>query len=259
VSRRPFVVLDANVAWFDVVDSTNAVAERLLAGWSAGGDVEPGETIVIADEQKAGRGRGRNRWHSPLGGAYLTWLASLATEGLAVAPLAAGLALAETVEALLPGTSLGLKWPNDLFVRGSKLGGVLCQSRAGPARSWLAVGVGVNVRAVAGPHEAFSSPATALSDLGFTGSAQDAAAALAAGLVPRLRAALATPEGVVAGWAARTIHRPGDVLRVRTADGAVAGTFLGFTADGRLRLEVAGATRTIAAGDLNLPLGDGGG
>jgi BirA family biotin operon repressor/biotin-[acetyl-CoA-carboxylase] ligase len=61
--------------------------------------------------------------------------------------LRAGLAVAEALEAALPGLpSLRIKWPNDLYLDDRKVAGVLCEARwDGPSLAWMVAGVGVNV------------------------------------------------------------------------------------------------------------------
>lgn len=64
-----------------------------------------------------------------------------------------GLALAATLERACPGlTPVGLKWPNDLFVRGRKVGGILTEARwVGASCQWVIVGLGLNVTNVLPP------------------------------------------------------------------------------------------------------------
>jgi BirA family biotin operon repressor/biotin-[acetyl-CoA-carboxylase] ligase len=127
-------------------------------------DGAPAGTLVLAEEQVAGRGRQGRRWHSPPGvGIWLGWLVRpRARAGHGVTALRVGLALAETLETL--GVQPRLKWPNDVLVDGRKLAGILCEARwHGDALGWVAVGVGVNVH---GPlPEAVRDRAVALDDL----------------------------------------------------------------------------------------------
>jgi BirA family transcriptional regulator, biotin operon repressor / biotin---[acetyl-CoA-carboxylase] ligase len=99
--------------------------------------------VVLADEQTQGRGRSGRRWSSPAGlGLWMSFLVRRhqAGEGL-LTPLLAGLATARAVERLV-GREAGVKWPNDVWIEGRKVAGVLCESVGG----LVVVGVGVNVR-----------------------------------------------------------------------------------------------------------------
>ncbi|HEV8380750.1 MAG TPA: biotin--[acetyl-CoA-carboxylase] ligase [Gemmatimonadales bacterium] len=115
----------------------------------------PAGTVVLVDEQTAGRGRDGRTWHSPVGGVWLGLLLRppppLPAAG--VLSLRIGLVLADVVEAVLgvrpqalSGPRAGLKWPNDVLVDDRKVAGILCESRwQGDALQWLGVGIGVNV------------------------------------------------------------------------------------------------------------------
>jgi len=115
----------------------------------------PAGTVVLAEEQTAGRGRDGRTWRSPLGGGWLGVLLRppppLPAPG--VLSLRIGLVLADVVEAILgarptslSGPRAGLKWPNDVLVDDRKVAGILCESRwQGETLQWLGVGIGVNV------------------------------------------------------------------------------------------------------------------
>ena len=131
------------VLLFDEVPSTLDIAHRLA---DEGAEAD---TLVIADEQTAGRGRMGRTWHSEPGrGIWLTLIERpAATEMLSVLSLRVALALAPALEhfAEMP---IRLKWPNDVYVGDRKLAGVLLEARwRGSRLDWLAAGVGINVRA----------------------------------------------------------------------------------------------------------------
>ncbi len=112
-------------------------------------------TLVIAEEQTAGRGRRARRWETPPGTALLVSLLLKAPLPMAPAqvPMAAGLALIEACVAWQPALAgqIGLKWPNDLLVgqdraSGNKVAGILVESSyRGSAIEHLVVGMGLNV------------------------------------------------------------------------------------------------------------------
>lgn len=101
--------------------------------------------VFTADHQTSGRGRLDHRWLSPPG-ANLTMSAVLSVDGLApervsTLPLVVGLAVVEALRPLLPAATVALKWPNDVFVDGRKIAGILCERR----NDVVIAGVGVNV------------------------------------------------------------------------------------------------------------------
>lgn len=125
--------------------STLDVAHRLAAQGA------PAGTLVIANEQTAGRGRGGKSWQSSPGtGLWLTLIERPSdNSGLGVLSLRVGLAAAEALDRFAP-EPIRLKWPNDLYIDRAKLGGILVEARwREQAVEWVAIGLGVNVRAPA--------------------------------------------------------------------------------------------------------------
>jgi BirA family biotin operon repressor/biotin-[acetyl-CoA-carboxylase] ligase len=118
-----------------------------------GGQGAPSGTVVLAEEQTAGRGRDGRTWRSPGGGVWLGMLLRPPLPAAGVLSLRIGLVLADVVEAVLgvrptslSGPRAALKWPNDVLVDDRKVAGILCESRwQGDAVQWLAVGIGINV------------------------------------------------------------------------------------------------------------------
>jgi BirA family biotin operon repressor/biotin-[acetyl-CoA-carboxylase] ligase len=123
--------------------STLDVAHRLAARGA------PAGTLVIANEQTAGRGRGGKSWQSsPGAGLWLTLIERPSdSSGLGVLSLRVGLAAAEALDRFAP-EPIRLKWPNDLYIDQGKLGGIMVEARwREQAVEWVAIGLGVNVRA----------------------------------------------------------------------------------------------------------------
>lgn len=124
----------------DRTPSTNDVLSELAE------QAAPAGTVVIADEQIEGRGRGNNRWHSIKGrGVLLSFLvrpkSAMPTGVLA---LRVGLVVLESLDTL--GVEAKLKWPNDIVVGGLKVCGILCEARwDGNEPRWVVVGIGLNV------------------------------------------------------------------------------------------------------------------
>jgi BirA family biotin operon repressor/biotin-[acetyl-CoA-carboxylase] ligase len=126
----------------DVVDSTNALAKEKAAAGAAHG------TTFTAGEQTAGRGRQGRSWVAPAGSALLlSVILRPAEEHHRLAPLAAALAVAETCEELAD-VQAKIKWPNDVWIDGRKVSGILVEARSDqdPDRSWVVVGIGLNTR-----------------------------------------------------------------------------------------------------------------
>jgi BirA family transcriptional regulator, biotin operon repressor / biotin---[acetyl-CoA-carboxylase] ligase len=123
---------------FQVIDSTNSRA-RELAGCGA-----PGGTIVTSAEQTAGRGRQGRSWTAPGGKAllYSAILRPLDRRHLLL-PLSVPIAVCAAAEELEPAVRCQIKWPNDVWIEGRKVAGVLIEAR--PQDGWAVIGVGLNL------------------------------------------------------------------------------------------------------------------
>jgi BirA family biotin operon repressor/biotin-[acetyl-CoA-carboxylase] ligase len=123
---------------FRVTDSTNSRARELAEAGA------PGGAVVTAGEQTAGRGRQGRSWAAPAGGAllYSAILRPLDERHLLL-PLAAPLAVCEVAEELEPRVECQIKWPNDVWVEGRKLAGVLIEAK--PQDGWAVIGAGLNL------------------------------------------------------------------------------------------------------------------
>ena len=130
-----------DIVILDLTDSTNRVAMEMAENGAEHG------TVVVADEQSAGRGRMGRRWVSPAGkNLYVSLLLRppVPTVDAPRLALVAGVAIADAVEAAgVPGS---LKWPNDLYCGRRKAAGILAEmaSDLGGVRH-VVIGVGLNV------------------------------------------------------------------------------------------------------------------
>src|SRR5581483_6374122 len=105
--------------------------------------------LVLAERQTAGRGRGTNRWWSDEGALTFSLLLEAPAERLPPTrwpevALAAGVAVSDALRARAPRAELHVKWPNDVYLAGRKVCGILSESVPG-WRDRLVVGIGVNV------------------------------------------------------------------------------------------------------------------
>ena len=109
----------------------------------------PAGTLVLADEQSAGRGRGGHQWSSPAGRGIWMTLLERPSDALAIEVLALrlGIAAARCLDQFA-GSMVRMKWPNDLYVGDGKVGGILVEARWRAAQpEWVAIGFGLNVAA----------------------------------------------------------------------------------------------------------------
>jgi BirA family biotin operon repressor/biotin-[acetyl-CoA-carboxylase] ligase len=133
----------SSVAYFNVLDSTNAQAKRWLENEA------PHLSLVVADEQTAGRGRSGRTWITPRGAA-LAFSLILRSEqiGSASLPRLTSLGALAVCDVLRSeyGLQAQIKWPNDVLVDGKKLTGVLVEADwQGEELQSAVLGIGINV------------------------------------------------------------------------------------------------------------------
>ncbi|MEO8908658.1 MAG: biotin--[acetyl-CoA-carboxylase] ligase [Gemmatimonadaceae bacterium] len=214
--------------------STLDVAHRLAADGAEAG------TLVIANEQTAGRGRGGKSWQSsPGAGLWITLIERpVDTSGLGVLSLRVGLAAAESLDRFAP-EPIRLKWPNDLYIDRAKLGGILVEARwREQSVEWIAIGLGVNVKSpgkISGA--AWLEPGTARIDV-------------LAEIIPGLReAAMATgplDSGELEEFNAR------DLARGRACTEPARGRVVGISREGELLVALADSVAPFRSGSLVL-------
>ena len=127
---------------FEKIESTNLQALHLIEAGT------PHGTVILANQQTAGKGRLDRRWHSPANtNLYYSIILSQkpAQPFISWIPLASGVAVAEALEDL-SGLSVSVKWPNDILFGTKKLGGILCETTTkGPSGWSTIVGIGINI------------------------------------------------------------------------------------------------------------------
>lgn len=136
--------LGSTFVYLERTGSTNSWLKQLPASELRHG------TVVLADEQKAGRGRLRRRWLSEAG-KNLTFTIALKpslrghTERLTLLSLTAGIGVIRVLRDKF-GKGFQLKWPNDIMYGGKKLGGILTETVFNGIRlDRILVGIGLNV------------------------------------------------------------------------------------------------------------------
>ena len=217
-----------------VTDSTNERAKELADAGALHG------TLVTAGEQSAGRGRQGREWTAAPGSAVLMSLILRdLDERHALLPLAAAVAVCEACGDASPAPLV--KWPNDVWIAGRKVAGILIEGR--PQEGWAVLGIGVNVTTESFPPE-LEDIATSLRLAG----CETAPAALLQALLSALdRWIGAPPEAVLDAWRSRDALK-GE--RVRWADGE--GVADGIDDSGALRVRTGDGLVTLDAGEVHL-------
>jgi BirA family biotin operon repressor/biotin-[acetyl-CoA-carboxylase] ligase len=224
-------------AHWRLTDSTNERARELAANGA------PHGTLVTADEQSAGRGRQGRSWTAPPRTAVLMSVLLRDLDARqALLPLAAALAVCEACDEEAR-VACQVKWPNDVWIEGRKVAGILVEGR--PQDGWVALGIGLNVDI---PEHDFPPElrATATSLLIADGARplEDVLELL----VDALRRWLdAPPEDVLAAWRQR------DALKgERVGWGEGEGVAAGIDDSGALLVDTDAGQVALDAGEVHL-------
>lgn len=259
---RPLELLDANairdnlpatiaqrlnsLAIHDSIDSTNAELMRTPCGDDA-------VAVCIAEHQAAGRGRRGRQWVSPFGSNLylsLSWPFRQLPPDFAALSLAMGVGAQRALHRLGV-ADVQLKWPNDIYLQGRKLGGILLEMRGEPPGACRVVaGIGINVAMPEGTaiDQAWSDLATA----GYAISRN----ALVAGLIDEWMNVLQefAAHGFTAfvdEWRAADILA-GNAVTVIEQEGQWQGLARGVMPDGALEIERDGQLERVIVGDVSL-------
>lgn len=236
---------------FETVESTNSLAADMAAQGAGHG------TVIYAEQQTGGRGRGGREFLSPAGGLYFSLILKpeLDNQDLPLITLAAGVGICKAIKKIAD-VNVQLKWPNDLYLSDRKLAGILTESgpiRSGAGPEFLVIGVGMNVKT---DPDQFPSPlrSKVISLYHHTGSGADIEVLLESFVEAILYAAhrLAVDrDGLLADW--RTMdYLQGRKLEYVNHNGVTAATAVGLAHDGRYVIrDQTGVEHHILAGDLN--------
>lgn len=234
---------------FFSVGSTNDVALEL------GHSGEPNGSVVLAEQQTAGRGRVGRSWHSEKArGIYMSVLLRPAITP-AEAPLitlAAGVAARDAV-AEAAGLTPDVRWPNDLILNGKKAGGILTEMHAEPDRvRFVVVGVGINVNHETMPAELRSTATSLRIETGRSHSRAE----LVVRLLHRLDAYYSQfirqgAEPILRRFAEVSSYCEGKRVRVATARETFLAVTAGLEPSGVLRVRRENGTiEPVLAGDV---------
>lgn len=250
IRKHLSVLAAAKLSTVNVAAITDSTNTQLL---DADGADDP--QALLAEFQSAGRGRRGREWVSPFGANLylsLAWTFSGWPAQISALPLAVGVACMRALPRL-PG--LTLKWPNDLWVNGRKLGGILIEQRGEAGADCRAViGIGLNVNMKKPQARAVTQDWTSLGAEGVELSRNILAAKVLSKLVEALLAfEVKGFAPFVAEWTQHdaTLDR---ALSVQQGTESVAGIGRGVDDDGALRLEVRGKLQRVLSGDVSLRL-----
>ena len=236
---------------FHSIDSTNRYARERAEQDDISG------AVVLAENQTAGRGRRGKTWVSPFGANIymsLVWDFDQGAESLQGLSLAVGVGVRRAL-ADLGLQDVQLKWPNDIYIEGKKLGGILLEMIGDPnGRCTVIIGIGLNVSM---PSRAAEKIDQAWTDIESHAPLPISRNELTAILIVKLFHLLKDFQSV--GFQAfRDEWQEADLLRnlpgtVRTLKDVISGVVLGVDSSGALRLALTnGEVRCFIGGELSL-------
>ena len=237
---------------FEELTSTNQyLLDRLITEKICG-------VVVLSEYQSAGRGRRGSKWYSPFGAGInlsIGWHFDQPVESLTQLSMTAGVAVIRTLSAFgIDG--IGLKWPNDIFFQGKKLGGILIEMRgesAGPCD--VVIGIGMNVvfpdNAVTGIEQAWTDVASIKYPL-------PSRNALTARLISELVNLLEeykqqTVQEILNEWRQYDCIN-GNVVTLLLPNQSVTGRVIGIDDHGALLLSVNNEIKQYTAGEISMRL-----
>lgn len=236
-----------SLAFVPRVASTNLIARRIV-NECIENDLALPQAMIIAGEQFAGRGRNQRQWSSPAGkGIYATTMITRPTPELTLVPLAMANIVAGYLRDVF-GIDARIKWPNDIFVLGKKIAGILIEARVQDDRAHLLIGTGVNVEPVTDAPNAISIRESVSGPF----SGIDAATTA---FIEHVDARLSRPfehDEVIEEWRCLCVHKTGDRITCVIGERTVSGTWNGIDEQGRALLRNGAETIAVSAGDIIL-------
>jgi BirA family transcriptional regulator, biotin operon repressor / biotin---[acetyl-CoA-carboxylase] ligase len=250
-------VLRGEILVFDRIGSTNLTLRAMAAAGA------PEGTVVVANEQEAGRGRNGRSWYSPAGAGFygsILLRPSIDQREAQFVTFVAAVAVAEAL-AGCGVRSVEIKWPNDVLVSGKKVCGILVETGLlAEAVEWVVVGIGINITRDAVPTGS-AGFATSLEEAGVRTTAARLRWPLLVAF-DRWYAALldAGSRAVLDRWEALAPMARDRRVEISEGGETYRATTRGVTTGGLLRVEREDGTRAdLAAADVSVGVEDRGG
>ncbi len=243
-----------HIHYFPRIDSTNRFAKTLAAQGAADG------TLVLAEEQTAGRGRMDRIWVSPAFSSILCsiiFFPQLPTAALFRLTMIAAVAIVNAIKRVC-GVTASIKWPNDIYLSGKKLCGILTEFSADPQSvQYAVIGIGLNVNNDFSDHPELNNTATSLRlELGTMVSRFALLVAILEELDGQYHLLNTGGTEIIRRTWEQHALICGKRVRISSGDSSMNGIALGINDNGHLMLvDESGFRRDIVCGDVSLELG----
>ena len=233
------------ILWYPDVPSTNDLAAALAERGAREG------CVVVANGQSAGRGRQGRRWASPAGaGLYVSTVLRPAGHALPLLTIAAGVGVAEGIQTAT-GLVPDLKWPNDVFVSGRKVAGVLAEATSSAAGTCVVLGFGINVLPAVYPPEVTARATSLERELGRAVDRGSLLAECLCGLAGRYQDLVSgRRNAVVEAWRGRAASMRGRRVQWNEAGEAHEGIADSIDDTGALVVRTDAGLARVTAGDV---------
>ncbi len=230
------------VICFESVDSTNSAASRIAEAGAREG------TVIVAAEQTAGRGRKGRDWYSSEGGSLVFSVILRPARSSETLTALLALSTLRTLDGICDGAMI--KWPNDIWIGGRKIAGILAESKG----ESVVIGMGLDVNDSEGSFPGALAD-TAVSLRMITGRRFDRGELLA-GLLREFTSSYEIWErdgfGPMSFEMESRMLWKGEVVTLDAGGEKISGSIAGVTADGFLRLETEEGERVYSSGDVSL-------
>lgn len=239
------------VEWFAEIDSTNSYSVRTVEQSRAL------PALVGADSQSSGRGRGRNQWWGGQGSLTFSVIMAPADYGIGqqqwpLLSLLVGLSIAEGLASFAGHANVQLKWPNDVYMEGRKICGILMET-ASARTDIVIVGVGINVNNSFEQAPAdVRSRATSLAEQTSVETSAEQVLVATLQQLQRVVERFETEAAALLDSYRERCFLTGKQLAIDSLQGLITGTCLGIDDDGALRLMTAAGTQRVLAGSVTI-------
>lgn len=235
---------------YDTVTSTNALALDEAPVF------DDKALVYIAERQTDGKGRLGREWHSPYAqNLYfsVSWQFSGGAAALQGLSLSVGVVIADTLNSL-GASDVQLKWPNDIWLGGKKLGGILIELKgdlSGPCTA--VIGVGINLGMTKAEEDVISQSWTSLALEGVNYPSRSVVmAALLNKMLPFLAAYQREQFSAIKDrWMSYAAFL-GESVCLLTVDANISGVFVGVTEEGAILIENGAERQTFYGGEISL-------
>ena len=234
------------ILYHEVVDSTMDEARKTVEAGA------PEGTVILAEEQRAGRGRFNRSWVSPRGQNLLfSVLLYPSPSQLNQMNMASSLAVARAIEEV-SGLQPTIKWPNDVRLSGRKAAGILIESSVEGEKLSAIVGIGVNVNFDPSQTSEIASIATSMSAEAVRSFPRGQVLEAILAEMERLYLNVRSGETIVDEWSVKveTLEKQ---IQVRWGDQVYEGVAQGLDGEGNLLLQLGdGSVLKVTAGEVTL-------